>query len=375
MQRAVLCVVVAALCASAVATKWSQLDDTYTFARYAEEFGKQYTATEHALRKTIFERRLAAIRLHNSNPAFTWKQGVNQFTDLTDEEYSRFLGFDARAHFASLAKPRHPRSAPAGVKAASALPASIDWRTKGVITPVKNQAACGSCWTFGTAETIESFHALAAGGNLTVLSEQQILDCTPNPNQCGGTGGCGGGTAEIAMDRIVAMGGLTSEAFYPYRSGNGQNFNCKFTNNVTVAPIAKLSGYVALPSNQYLPVLTALATQGPLIVNVDASAWSAYEEGVFNGCNQQNPDIDHVVQLVGYGTDSKYGDYWLVRNSWTTGWGESGYIRLSRSAADNASCGIDTNPQDGTGCNGGPSQVKVCGTCAILYDVLYPIIA
>jgi len=319
------------------------------------------------LRKGLFEDHLAAIRKHNSDPTQTYKKGVNMFTDLTDQEFGRYLGFDASR------STTRERSAPAGALEPSALPSSVDWRTKGVITAVKNQADCGSCWTFGTTETIESFFALA-GGPLTVFSEQQILDCTPNPDDCGGTGGCGGGTAELAMDRIVAMGGLTTEKNYPYRSGGGQNFPCQFPTNQTVDPVANISGYVSLPSNQYMPVLTALATVGPLIINVDASSWGAYEEGVYNGCNQQNPDIDHVVQLVGYGTDSG-NDYWLIRNSWTTGWGESGYMRLTRAASVNSACGWDTNPQDGTGCNGGPSEVKVCGACAILYDVLYPVMA
>lgn len=354
--------------AFASATRWFELEG-YTFEKYTKEFGKRYTPSEHASRKALFNQRLEAIRAHNSNPAFTWKQGVNQLTDQTEQEFSRLLGADSAALFAAQAT-RARTELPFDVKPASALPAAVDWRNHSVITAVKNQASCGSCWTFGTAETIESFYALA-GGPLTVLSEQQILDCTPNPNHCGGTGGCEGGTAEIAMDRIKAMGGLTSEKLYPYISGGGQDFPCHFSNKTTPA-IAKLSGYVNLPSNQYLPVLTALATVGPLIINVDASAWSAYEEGVFNGCNQ-NPDIDHVVQLVGYGTDSQLGDYWIVRNSWTAGWGENGYIRLHRQSTP--ICGQDTNPQDGTGCNNGPSQVTVCGTCGILFDALYPVIA
>jgi len=136
--------------------------------------------------------------------------------------------------------------------------------------------------------------------------------------------------------------------------------------------VVKIKGFVNVTGNQQLPVLTAVATQGPLVINVDASSWFGYESGVFNGCNQQNPDIDHVVQLVGYDTDPNYGDYWLVRNSWNAGWGEDGYIRLAR--PKQISCGTDLNPQDGTGCNGGPPTVTVCGTCGILFDVTYPIV-
>lgn len=362
MMRSIL---ILGLLALSGATRWFELEG-YTFDKYTKEFGKSYTPSEYRLRKALFDARLDAIKAHNSNPEFTWKQGVNHLSDRTDEEFGQLRGLDSATLF-NTPRPVQPVEA----VSLSDLPAAVDWRNRSVITPVKNQASCGSCWTFGTAETIESFYALS-GGPLTVLSEQQILDCTPNPNDCGGTGGCGGGTAEIAMARIKEMGGLTSEKFYPYVSGNGQDFKCHFGNS-TSAPVAKLSGYVNIPSNQYGPVLTALATIGPLIINVDASQWSAYESGVFNGCNQKNPDIDHVVQLVGYGTDSKLGDYWIVRNSWTASWGEQGYIRLHRSSTP--VCGQDTNPSDGTGCNNGPSQVTVCGTCGILFDALYPVIA
>eukprot|EP01116_Phalansterium_solitarium_P002651 TRINITY_DN127_c0_g1_i1.p3 TRINITY_DN127_c0_g1~~TRINITY_DN127_c0_g1_i1.p3 ORF type:complete len:140 (-),score=54.97 TRINITY_DN127_c0_g1_i1:252-671(-) len=136
--------------------------------------------------------------------------------------------------------------------------------------------------------------------------------------------------------------------------------------------MANVTGFTVLPSNEFDAVFTAIAEVGPLAVNVDASSWSSYESGVYNGCNQTNPDIDHVVQLVGYGTDPQLGDYWLVRNSWSPAWGESGYIRLARNSSPQ--CGVDLNPQDGTGCNNGPPTVTVCGTCAILYDVSYPTI-
>mmetsp|Transcript_6565 Transcript_6565/g.27073 ORF Transcript_6565/g.27073 Transcript_6565/m.27073 type:complete len:122 (+) Transcript_6565:305-670(+) len=121
--------------------------------------------------------------------------------------------------------------------------------------------------------------------------------------------------------------------------------------------------------------MDAVASVGPLAVNVDASAWSSYESGVFTGCDMQAPDLDHVVQLVGYGTDAGSNmDYWLVRNSWAPSWGEDGYIRIYRDSTA-STCGVDTTPQDGTGCNGGPKNVTVCGSCGILYDVTYPLIA
>jgi len=242
----------------------------------------------------------------------------------------------------------------------------VDWRTKDVISSVKDQGQCGSCWSFGTSETVESYMALATG-QLSDLSEQQILDCTPNPNDCGGTGGCGGGTAELAYARIMQLGGLATEWTYPYISYFGKDYPCHYGSDTPA--FAVISKFYRLPKNEYAPVLAHLATSGPLAINVDASSWSKYESGVFDGCNNTNPDIDHVVQLVGYGTDDALGPYWLVRNSWSAAWGESGYIRLRRYSTQ--ICGEDLVPGDGTGCNGGPAIVKVCGNCGILYDTSY----
>lgn len=112
-----------------------------------------------------------------------------------------------------------------------------------------------------------------------------------------------------------------------------------------------LGGYAKLEANSYLEVMNAVATIGPLAVAVDASTWHNYQEGVFNGCNyQKNLNVNHVVVLVGYGTDDNHGDYWLIRNSWGTSFGENGYIRLAREAA--VTCGIDYTPLSGQACLG-----------------------
>jgi cathepsin L len=346
--------------------RWNQLDN-YTFEKYLKEYNKNYLGADYVSRKAIFESNLAKIRKHNNDTTKTWKLGVNHMADWTETEFKTLLGYKKHLPRNTEVEDRLTPSIPV-----NALPAHVDWREKNIITAVKDQGQCGSCWTFATAETVESHYALHTG-YLTDLSEQQILDCTPNPNQCGGTGGCGGGTAELAMAQIIASGGLSSEWTYPYTSYSGNNFNCQFNGSVS-SPAATISGYKVLPSNQYQPVLTAIATLGPLAITVDASSWSFYESGVFDGCNQKSPDLDHGVQLVGYGTDPKLGDYWTVRNSWAPTWGEDGYIRLRREGA-NPRCGIDTSPSDGTGCKNGPPQVTVCGTCGILYDVSYPLIS
>jgi len=249
------------------------------------------------------------------------------------------------------------------------FPKKVDWREKGIITAVKDQGDCGSCWAFGTAEQVESYFALATG-HLYDLSIQQILDCTPNPKQCGGQGGCAGGTPEIAFAQINVTGGLASEWTYPYTSHGGANEKCFY--DALTPPIANVSSFVKLPTNDYIAVIAALANTGPLVISVDANGWQHYESGVFSGCNQTNPDLDHSVQLVGYGTDDTYGGYWLVRNSWTPLWGDDGYIKINR--PDNQTCGTDLHPLDGSGCAGGPATQEVCGSCGILFDTCYPIV-
>jgi len=348
-------------CADIATSSWEQLDN-YSFEDYVADFNKHYNAEEYAMRKAIFDKEIAAIRAHNRDTTKTWKEGVNKYTDATTQEFAALRGYNPSK------RPAISYNVPHTFARSSDLPTTVDWRQKSVVTPPKDQAQCGSCWSFATAEVLESAWAIKTGV-LPTLSEQQILDCTPNPDQCGGTGGCEGGTAELAYARIIELGGLTSETLYPYVSGGGRDYTCK---SPIPNPVAKLQNYTKLPENEYEPLLTAVATVGPIAISVDAGAWGRYSHGVFDGCNQKNPDIDHAVVLVGYGTDAQLGDYWLVRNSWGTTWGENGYIRLKRNTTE--ICGIDKTPSDGSGCKGGPAEVKVCGTCGILYDTCYPIV-
>lgn len=117
--------------------------------------------------------------------------------------------------------------------------------------------------------------------------------------------------------------------------------------------------------------MNAVAVEGPIAISVDASTWHAYESGIYNGCNQANPDIDHAVVLVGYGVDGGQ-KYWTVRNSWSPHWGEKGYIRIARSDNEDELCGTDVDPSDGIACAGDTTPTKVCGTCGIIFDSAYP---
>jgi len=346
--------------------RWHQLDG-YTFEQYMEDHNKAYRASELQMRRALFEKNVQRVNAHNADSSKSWKMGINHLSDWTEEEFRATLGYDKKLGFHQMSK-RSQVVSDEDIDI-SGIPTNWDWRTQGVISDVKDQGRCGSCWTFGAAETIESHYAIQTGF-LQDLSQQQIIDCIPNALQCGGTGGCQGGTAELVFETLVqTTGGLASEWTYPYRSYYADNFTCQYDPLKTKAA-ASITGHVVLPSNQYAPVMKALATVGPLAVNVDASSWSFYESGVYTACDAENVDIDHVVQLVGYGTDEQYGDYWTVRNSWGPKYGEKGYIRLARSS--DVKCGVDKTPLDGTGCAGGPSTQTVCGACGILFDVSYP---
>lgn len=342
----------------------------YSFAHYVKEFSKKYSATEMVSRQAIFEARLQDMISHNANPEAKFTKGINHMTDWTEPEISGVLGYHKglAASLRSTMKTAPKRSPEEEAKRLALLPKSVDWRDQGVVTPVKNQGSCGSCWTFSAAETVESHWAIHTG-SLQELSQQQIASCTSNPENCGGTGGCEGGVADLAYESIIKAGGLATEWSYPYRSWFGTDFECAFNTSMDMG--AKIKASVKLASNEYGALMEAIADVGPVSISVDASNWHLYEGGVYDGCDTDKPDVNHAVQLVGYGTDEKQGDYWTVRNSWGTGWGEHGYIRVARNTGK---CGTDTTPQDGSGCDGGPDSVNVCGMCGILYDNSYPVV-
>ena len=389
MPRVFTCLVIALAAGCATAdvptlrrqtTPWHQLSaDTYTFEQYLLEFQKTYTdPKEYAARKATFQDKLDQVLRHNADDTQSYKKGVNHFSDRTEVELQRMRGLKSSLLYASNANkaPTLKRQ----VYNMSALPASVDYRTKGILTPVKNQGECGSCWAFASTETLEAHWALKTG-NLWELSEQFVLDCTPNPDHCGGTGGCGGGTGELYYASVKKNGGIPGAYTYPYLSGLGAAGKCHGTPLPPASPhhggpmaVATVNGYTNTVSNNYESMMTTLATVGPMAISVDAGAWHDYESGVFDRGNHTNPDLDHLVQLIGYGTDEVSGkDYWLVRNSWTPLWGERGFIRLQRNGAKGQEpCGKDITPADGNGCTGGPSVVEVCGQNGMLYDGIYP---
>jgi len=330
------------------------------FEKYKTTFNKKYSSEEeHEYRQLVFTENMKKINAINRNHKNTWKAGINQFTDRLPSEMKSVMGYSRDISFFTF---KHTDITPPK-NFLQNLPDELDWREKGILNEPKDQGSCGSCWAFSAIAVLESHIALQTG-KLFQLSEQQIVSCTPNPDQCGGTGGCSGSTEWLGFDYVKSGAGITTEDNWPYTATTGTCDTSK------IKKVATIDGYVRLPANDYNALLTAVATVGPVTIGVAASEWQFYDSGVYNG--ECGTEINHAVTVVGYGTDAEAGDYWLIRNSWSAGWGENGYIRVSKekSAAD-VQCGIDYNPASGSGCKGGPDQIEVCGICGMYSDSSY----
>jgi len=207
----------------------------------------------------------------------------------------------------------------------SALPATVDWRKHGKVTPVKNQGQCGSCWTFSTTGNIESVWAIA-GHKLVSLSEQQLVDCVAETPPAGG---CNGGWMGDAMNYVIKNKGIPTEKSYPYRGVKG---SCRrFSTSIG----AKIAGVYQLPHNP-TTIAAYVAQHNPVSICVDATTWQHYSAGVISG--HCGTTCNHAVLIVGYGR-AKNVPYWIVKNSWGASWGDKGYVYVERGGQDE--CGID----------------------------------
>lgn len=266
-----------------------------SFESWKVEHGKTYSSKfEETYRKTVFLKNVADVEAHNADKTQTYQKGINQFTDMTQEEFA--------ANYLTLkVKPIvHSRT-----MQDSGINGDIDWVAAGKVTPVKNQAQCGSCWAFSAVGAIES-GLLVNGLGATNLSEQQLVDCSRSY----GNQGCNGGWMDSAF-QYVRDKGLTTTAAYPYTA---RDQACAIDGGAV-----KIASFVDVPGCDN--VINALSAR-PISVAVDASNWSPYRSGVFSNCGTA---VNHGVLLVG-ASDS----FWTIKNSWASSWGESGYIRLAR---------------------------------------------
>jgi len=213
-------------------------------------------------------------------------------------------------------------------------------------------------------------HAELVSGKMLTLSTNQVKDCAPNEDHCGGTGKCEGSTSELAYVYVSKRGFIASESAY---GGNkNKDEDCRDSDHLKDEPYVEIQKYVQLAVNKLDPLLQAL-NNGPVVVSIDATGWGMYSSGIFDSCK---PDaiVDHAVVCTGYGTEGGK-DYWTIRNSWGGRWGEKGFIRMLRHSSDTGvegHCGKDNKPQEGVGCDGGPPVIDVCGMCGILSDTCYP---
>ena len=211
----------------------------------------------------------------------------------------------------------------------SQIPDSIDWRTKGAVTPVGDQEQCGSCWAFAAVAALEGQHFKAAG-KLVALSAQNLLDCS----SAQGNQGCNGGLMDQAFQYIKDNKGIDTDASYPYK---GVDQNCKFkAANVG----ATCSGFVDLTAGSEDELTNAVANIGPIAVAMDGShsSFQFYSSGIYYEPDCSSTNLDHSPTVVGYGSQGSGQDFYIVKNSWGTSWGDQGYILMSRNKNNN--CGI-----------------------------------
>lgn len=215
---------------------------------------------------------------------------------------------------------------------ASSLPASVDWRSAGAVTPVKNQASCGSCWSFSATGAMEGAHFLSKG-SLISISEQQLVDCSTEMGNAGCNGGWMYGAFGYAIDNEME---LEEDYAYTARDGVCKAGQAKGATQLTARGIVKPNS----PSS-----LQAAVARQPIAVGIQANrpVFNSYTGGIITS-DKCGTSIDHGVLVVGYGTDAGT-DYWLLKNSWGVTWGEKGYFRILRESVDGPGiCGLQQEP-------------------------------
>jgi hypothetical protein len=371
LSKAILALALFSTAAAAPAPKMQNgwiidgpVDVDAQWEQFKLKYHKMYSATEEVVRKAKFEVSLARAQERNAvNIGAGGKAifGVTKFSDHSQEEFDSL--YKGRKGHGML--PAGYESKNAAPPAAAATPTFVDWTAAGYTTPVKNQGQCGSCWANSATEQIESQYMLA-GFPMWELSVQQVTSCTA------GTFGCGGGDTTGAYAQIIsdadkfgeATSGVASAAMVPYVqsmyegcSGPLCTEQCSDAGvgNLTVmasyeaftGPFVSITDYsYATPActgacaTQDLATLNAnIAAVGPASVCVNAGCWNDYVGGVMTtaACGgYAYGDLDHCVQLTGFNLTAAE-PYYMVRNSWATNWGNSGYIYLS--AAGNT-CGL-----------------------------------
>ncbi|KAJ4754136.1 Cysteine protease [Rhynchospora pubera] len=297
------------------------------FEKWMKDYNRTYDSpTEKLQRLQVFKDNFQFIESMKNQTGLTYTVGLNDFADLTNQEFLQRY---------TMNRPLEPsnESTPFMYANVTSIPSSIDWRTLGAVTPIKSQDSCGACWAFWAVASIEGINKIKTG-NLISLSEQELVDCDTTCY------GCNGGLAYNAFQWVVQNGGITAEEDYPYTSGTtGTGGTCSNTSNYA----ATISGYQYVTAYSESDLAKAVANQ-PVSIRIDASgsAFQFYSGGIFSGPCERN--LNHAVNAVGYGICGG-NKYWIVKNSWGTSWGESGYIRMKKDICNNAGlCGLAIQP-------------------------------
>jgi cathepsin L len=249
---------------------------------------------------------------------------LNKFADLSVEEYKALYLMNTTKTWEkelSEAKPFKQVNF-------AALDDDVNWASRGAVTPPKDQGQCGSCWSFSTTGAVEALNQIYTG-NLNSLSEQNLIDCSGGY----GTAGCNGGWPSEAMQYIIDNSGIDLEQDYPYTASQG---GCNFQSSWTGASMRGIGNVNSGDEGD----LTNHINNQPVSVCIDAShqSFQLYSSGIYYESACSSSSLDHAVLAIGYGSDN--GDYYIVKNSWGTGWGMGGYIWMARNAGNN--CGIAT---------------------------------
>jgi len=285
------------------------------------EFGKIYSSEEFQVRFAIFKNNVDYVENWNAQGSPT-VLGLNKMADLSNAEYRRiYLG----SHVDATNALEREKTSPFVLK--TAIADDIDWRTQGVLTGIKDQGQCGSCWSFSTTGSVEAAHEMKTK-QLVSLSEQNLMDCSYTH----GNLACDGGQMTAAFKYIIANKGIDTEESYPYTAKS--SLLCKYKAANIGATISDFKNVAASES----ALAEALNVQ-PVSIAIDAShnSFQLYKSGVYYEPACSSSNLDHGVLAVGYGTTNGT-DFWIVKNSWGNVWGLSGFIQMARNRNNN--CGI-----------------------------------
>ncbi|CAI2373112.1 unnamed protein product [Moneuplotes crassus] len=296
------------------------------FGAYTTEFNKNYQSEEeYNFRKNIFEANLKTINEHNAK-GVSFTMGTNAFTDWTDEEYKRMLGYKSN------------RNTPQEFRNLGDLPTncknlprkSIDWRDEGIVTDVKNQGACGSCWAFAAVGSLEGAYAKTTG-DLVSFSESQLVECDKFSH------GCSGGLMFNGFNHWMRNSPRTEED-YPYPK-NAKPGKCSEDKIPSDYPLLEWGYRVDITWECLYEALTHNVVS--VAIRAENDPFRHYSGGIIDDDESHGidcgTDLDHGVTLVGYDADE---DAWIVKNSWGAGWGENGFVRIRRGEGMGV-CGIN----------------------------------